>query len=185
MSTYEKIASILLALVLLGLTIASYREIKEPPEQKGAPSSFDQSRGQDFKIGPFTNTVSEHYSGGLESACEPLQPVIIAALHDIKERLEHEATSYLAGAEDEFEVNQTVLQVLCNKNAEIILADSNGNTLILQKVPFVRAVPQGSGADDIGTTVRINATIVPKGAATPAAITTYGEVLIPDRFLDN
>jgi hypothetical protein len=176
MSTYEKIASVLLTLLLVGGIIASYREIKEPEPARGPETSdFDASRGQDFKLGPYSTIVDEHTSGGQESNCTALQPEVIGALHDIKQRLD---------AGGDFEVNQPVLQLLCNKNAQITLSDAGGNRLILQKVPFTRVVPQGGTAADIGTKVHLDATVVPKGAAVPAQPTTFGEVLIPDRFLD-
>lgn len=174
MSIYEKIASVILALVLIVIVVASYHEFKEPKGPGG--SDFDQSLGQDFNIGPFATVVSEHYSGGLEQDCVRLQPVIIAALHDISGRLKLKP--------DTFEVNQQALQLFCNKNAEVVLGDGAGNTLILHKAPFTRAVPQNGTADDIGTDVRIEATLVPAGAPVPAQPTTYGDVLIPDRFLD-
>ena len=37
---------------------------------------------------------------------------------------------------------------------------------------------------DIGTTVRINATIIPLGKPTPTEPSAKAEILIPDRFLD-
>jgi hypothetical protein len=150
----------------------------------GIHSGFDKSLGQDLKMGPFVSVVSQQSSGGEEN-CAPLRPVIIAALHDIKERLEtHSITTFFSGTEDAFEVNEPTLQLFCRKNATIILSDSNGNRLVLQKVPFVRVVPKEGAADDIGTEVRINATVVPAGGAVPLEPTTYGDILIPDRFLD-
>ena len=162
----------------------SYRELKEPPEQARAPGgpNFEQSIGQNFIIGPFASIVDEQSSGGLEADCDRLQPLIVGALHDIKERLEHQKT--YTGVEDAFEVNQPILQLLCNKNAEVTLADSAGNKLVLQKIPFVRAVPPQGTPADIGTEVRINATVIPIGSSTSTQPTTYGDVLIPDRFLD-
>lgn len=185
MSLYEKIASIIIALLVIGIVVFSYREFKEPPAGEGAPrphSGFDQSIGQDFIIGPYSQTVSSHASGGLEDNCADVKPVILGTLHDIKERLEH-LKSY-SGTEDAFEVNEQTLQLFCNKTASITLADAAGNTLLLQKVPFVRAAPQGGDAGDVGTEVRINATLVPKGAPVPAEPTTFGDELIPDRYLD-
>ena len=178
MSTYEKIASVLLALLLVGVVVASYREFKEPGHSlRGTESSdFDASRGQDFKIGVYNSIVDEQSSGGEESNCAALQPEIIGALHDIKQRID---------SGGDFEVNEPVLQLLCGKTAQITLSDSGGNRLILQKVPFVRAIPQGGTAADTGTRVHIDATVVPAGAEVPKKPTTYGEVLIPDRFLDN
>ncbi len=188
MSTYEKIASVGIGILIIVMIVFSYNEFKEPPEQpsgsKGG-SHFDESLGQDFKIGSFTTVVSEKSSGEMEDNCETLQPVIIAALHDIKEHLKREKNSALPlDMKDIFEVNEPTLQLFCHKNAEITLTDNNGNRLLLQKLPFVRVVPLQSTAADIATEVRINATIALVGAASPVQPTTYGDVLIPDRFLD-
>ncbi len=178
MSTFEKITSILVGVLLVLILLFSYREFKEPSEQaEGSKTAlrFDESLGQEFKIGPFATVVGEQSSGGPEAGCEALQPVIIAALHDIKKRL---------GTRDIFEVNEAALELFCQKNAEVTLADSGGNKLLLQKAPFTRAVPPQGSAEDIGTEVRINATLLPAGGLVPARPTTYGDILIPDRFLD-
>ena len=178
MSTYEKIASVAVGVFLVFGIIFSYHEIKEPPEMHGSRSGsrFDESLGQDFKIGTFNTLVSEHVSGGTEEGCGVIQPVIMGALHDIEERLH---------TEDIFQVNERTLKLFCNRNAEVTLSDASGTMLILKKVPFERVVPpQGTDAD-IGTRVRINATVVRKGAPAPTDPTTYGDVLIPDRFLDS
>jgi hypothetical protein len=185
MSTYEKIASVAAGILIVCMIIFSYHEIKEPPEHDSGTSDFDQSVGQDFKIGNFSTVVSEQSSGGPEDACEPLQPVIIAALHDIKEHLETQKISnYSNGTGDIFEINEPTLTLLCNKYVQIILADSAGNKLLLQKIPFMRAIPPQGNPIDIGTEVRINATFTPLGSPTPSDPTTYGDILIPDRFLD-
>ena len=167
------------------MIIFSYREVTEPRGQEGevrGNPTFDQSIGQNFVIGPFATVVSQQSSGGLEDNCAQTQPIVIGVLHDIKERLEHQKA--YTGVEDAFEVNQPTLQLFCNKNAEITLADSSGNELILQKVPFIRGVPAEGTPEDIGTEVRINATLVPKGAPVPTQPTTYGDELLPDRVLD-
>jgi hypothetical protein len=188
MSTYEKIASVIIGIVIILTIIFSYHEIKEPSEGLSGvklSSDFDASLGQDFKIGSFATVVSAQSSGGPEDNCEQLHPVIVAALHDIEEHLEtHDILDLVTGAEETFEVNQQTLQLFCNKSAEITLSDSKNNQLILQKVPFTRAIPPQGSADDIGTEVRINATVVPAGAPAPSVPTTYGDILIPDRFLD-
>ncbi len=177
----------MVGILLAAMIIFSYHEFKEPGEQVGElgiHSGFDKSLGQDFKIGPFLSVVSQQSSGG-EEKCAPLRPVIIAALHDIKERLEtHSIAIFFSGTGDAFEVNEPALQIFCRKNGEITLADSNGNRLVLQKVPFVRVVPKEGTTDDIGTEVRINATVVPVGKPAPSEPTTFGDILIPDRFLD-
>jgi hypothetical protein len=185
MSTYEKIISVLLALLLVFIVFISYRELREQPERQSGASTgpnFEASIGQNFIIGSFANVISEDSSGGVEDNCEALKPVIVGALHDVKERLEH-AKPY-TGVEDAFEVNEQTLQLLCNKNADITLADAGGNKLILQKAPFTKVVPPQSTTADIGTEVRINATIAPAGKPVPTEPTTYGDVLIPDRYLD-
>ena len=186
MSTYEKIISIIIGVLLVAIVIFSYHELRESPEGPGRGPNFDESLGQNFVIGPFTTTVAEQSSGGLEQNCGPLQSVIIGALHDIMERLEtHSILSIFTGDTDAFEVDGETLQLFCNKNAEVTLADAAGHWLVLQKVPFTRGVPQGGTQNDIGTEVRINASIIPAGSSTPAQPTTYGDILIPDRFLDS
>ncbi len=185
MSIYEKIASVIIVILLVLMVVFSYREFRESPEQIGGPRAgpdFDESIGENLKIGSFATIVSEHSSGGREDNCETLQPVIVGALHDIKERLEHQ--KIYIGVEDAFEVNKPTLQILCDKSAEITLADTNGNTLVLEKIPFEKVVPLRGSAVDVGTRVRINATLVPVGGPMPSQPTTYGDVLIPDRFLD-
>lgn len=184
MSTYEKIATAIIAVLVLGIIVYSYREYKESPEHPGGPmsSAFDQSVGKDFKIGNFATVVDQQSSGSPEDNCVQLQPILIGTLHDIKERLEH--MKPYSGTEDAFEVNVATLTLLCNTTATITLADSSGNQLFLEKVPFTRATPQGGGSDDVGTVVHINATVIPKGSAATSTPTTYGEELIPDRFLD-
>ncbi|MDE1925322.1 MAG: hypothetical protein KGH79_04070 [Patescibacteria group bacterium] len=185
MSTYEKIATVIIAVLLAVMVVYSYRELSEKRPPRGGPNTgpnFSQSLGQDFIIGPFATVANEQSSGGPEDNCDALKPVIVGALHDIKEHLEHGGA--YAGGEQAFEVNEPALQLLCNKNAEITLSDSGGDMLILQKVPFTREVPPQGTPADIGTAVRINATVVPKGAPVPAQPTTYGYQLIPDRYLD-
>ena len=185
MSTYEKIATVALGILVIAMVIFSYRELREPPQYAqgpGAGPNFSESIGQDFKIGPFVSIVDEQSSGGLEANCDQLQPLIIGVLHDIKERLKHQKA--YTGTEDTFEVNEATLQLLCNKNAEVTLADAAGNKLLLEKGPFVRMVPPQGTPVDIGTEVRINATVISVGAPTSTQPTTYGDVLIPDRFLD-
>jgi len=166
----------------------SYHEIKEPTRETGVSregSGFDRSITQDFKMGPFVTVVSEKYFGGPEDNCEPWQPVIVTVLHDIKERLEaKKIPASLAGVGDVFEVNEPTLQLLCNKNVEIILVDNEGNKLLLQKIPFMRDVPPQGSVADIGTRVRINATVILVGESMPAEPTTWGDVLIPDQYLD-
>lgn len=178
MSTYEKIASVVIGVFLVFVIIFSYHEIKEPTETGASKSGsrFDDSFGQDFKIGVYGNLVSEQVSGGMEGECAALQPVIMGALHDIEERL---------NAGDTFEVNERTLKLFCNREAQIVLSDVNGNKLILEKVPFARTIPSQGTDADIGTRVRINATSVSTGAPTPDKPTTFGDVFIPDRFLDS
>jgi hypothetical protein len=183
MSAYEKIIFSAIGVLLVFMIIFSFHEIKEPHGQE--VSRFNKTIGQHFIIGPFATVVRQQSSGGPEDNCTALQPVTIAALHDIKERLEaHSIATLLFDTGDIFEINQSTLLLLCNKNAQIILSDKNGNELVLQKMPFVRMVPKGGIATDEGTEVRIQATIIPIGAPTPTQPTTYGDILIPDRFLD-
>ncbi|HUD02442.1 MAG TPA: hypothetical protein VMR46_00260 [Candidatus Paceibacterota bacterium] len=184
MSLYEKIATVIIVILVLIMVVFSYHEYKEPAHESasGPNSGFDQSIGADFIIGPYNRVVSSQVSGGLEDNCTELQSVFVGTLHDIKERLEHLKT--YTGVEDPFEVNEATLQLLCNKNVTLTLSDASDNTLVLQKIPFVRMVPQNGEQDDIGTEVHINATLVPKGGVEPSQPTTYGDELIPDRFLD-
>jgi hypothetical protein len=188
MSTYEKIASILLVILFAVILILSYGNLKnhEAAEQsvQGA-SDFDESTGQDFKIGPFATTTSERVSGGIEASCTLIQPVIIAALHDLDTRLiEQAATFGISGKWDAFEVNAPTLDALCNKNVEMVLADGNGNTLTLVKTPFARAIPQGGDSGDMGTSVTLTATITRLDGTPSSKPTAYARILIPDRFLD-
>ncbi|HEY6019762.1 MAG TPA: hypothetical protein VIY48_07625 [Candidatus Paceibacterota bacterium] len=184
MSMFEKIASIIIAILVLGIVAFSYRELTERKvdEHESRGPSFEQSVGQDFKIGPFATVLNQSSSGSVESDCEHLQPVIVGVLHDIKMHLE-DLNTY-SGMRDVFEVNQDTLQLFCNKNASVTLVDQSGTKLVLEKVPFVRATPSGGTAADIGTDVRINATVIVPGTVPPKQPTTWGEELIPDRFLD-
>ena len=188
MSTYEKLGLAIISILLLFMVIVSFKELKEPPELGGfinAPSRFDQSIGKDFMIGPFTTLVSQHSSSELEKNCDVLQPVILATLHDVKEHLEIQARLASPNTpEYAFEVNEQTLALFCHTTADITLSGSSGVQLLLQKTPFARSVPPGREAGDVGTLVRINATRIPAGGSTPAQPTTYGEILIPDRFLD-
>ena len=185
MSTYEKIATVLIFLLVIVLVFFSFREFREP-EHDGARerSGFDESIGQTFALGPFATLVSTSSAGGVEENCERLEPVIIGTLHDIKERLEAQKLASFGGKEGVLSVNQDALALFCNKNAQATLADSQGDMLILKKLPFERAVPPGGESADIGTRVHIDATLVRSGEAAPAKPTTFGEVLIPDRYLD-
>ncbi len=190
MSTYEKIASAVVGVLLILMVIFSYHEFKEPtqhPALPGAPSDFDDSIGQNFIIGPYASVVSEQSSATTEDNCSSLQSVIVAALHDIKEHLEHVRQGGGPGAEDPFQVNQKALELFCHTTAVATLSDGAGNELVLEKIPFTRAIPPGGGPSDMGTEVRINATLIPAGTATstPAQMTTYGDELIPDRYLDS
>jgi hypothetical protein len=163
----------------------SYHEYKEPAPEEGRTkpvSKFDQSIGQDFTIGSYTKVVGSSTSGVVEVGCTVLKPVILATLHDIKERLEHAKAN--TGTEDAFVVNEQTLQLFCNTTATVTLSDAVGNTLLLQKPPFDRGVPSGAPQKYIGTEVRINATLVSKGSPVPMVPTTFGDQLIPDLFLD-
>jgi hypothetical protein len=181
MSTYEKIATIVIVILVVPMIFFSYHEFNESTGEKTAESGFNQTIGQDFKIGPFDTVSDQHASADMEDNCGPLQGVIIAALHDIRERLEH---LNVYSADDVFGVNRSALDLFCHTDATITLSDAEGNRLILHKTPFTRGIPQGGTAEDIGTEVHIDATVVPAGKAAPTAPTTYGDVLIPDRHLD-
>ncbi len=180
MSTFEKIASVIIAILLIGTLVFSYHELTERPEHEGPPPpDFAHSVGSSLEIGPFGTLLSEQSSGGMEDNCQALQPVILGTLHDVDEHLE-ELGVYQSGT---FEVNQQTLDLLCNKNASVTLSDVQGDKLILEKIPFVREVPPGGAPNDIGTDVRINATVILPGAVPPSSPTTYGEELIPDQYL--
>ncbi len=187
MSTYEKIATVIIFLLVVGILAFSFREFREPPEHGGEMqerSTFDESFGQNFTIGPFATLVSTTSSGGLEENCGPFQPVIIGTLHDIKEHLEAEKIPAFEGKEGDLMVNQSALDLFCNKSAEAVLADQNGDKLLLQKIPFDRGVPPGGMQDDIGVRVHIAATLIVSGEATSSKPTTFGEEFIPDRYLE-
>lgn len=182
MSTYEKIASLIIGALIITAVAFSYHEITEPKEsdhERGP--NFLQSLGQDFKMGTFVIVLSQGSSGPVEINCKPLEPVIIATLHDIDENLE-ELGVYKPGT---FEVNQQTLDLLCYQNASLTLLNERGAKLLLVKLPFRRAMPLGASPADIGTDIRINATILLPGAVPPTSPTTYGEELIPDRYLDS
>lgn len=184
MSLFEKIASTIIGVFVIGGLIFSYHELTEKPggDTGNRGPNFEQSVGQDFKIGPFATLLNQQSSGGSEAGCERLKPVIVGVLHDIKERLEQQ--NVYTGSQDVFEVNEQTLQLFCNKDASVTLVDPSGNKLLLEKVPFVRAIPQGGTAEDTGVDVRINATVIVPGTVPPRTPTAWGEELIPDRFLD-
>jgi len=183
MSKFEKILAAVIAILVLVMVIYSVREIREPHDGGSQPPSrFSQAVGTDFAIGPFNTVTSTRMSDTLETNCEHYQSVIIGALHDVKQRLEH--MDAYSGVEESFAVSSDALQVFCHTDATITLADESGNSLILHKLPFTRATPPGGMAEDIGTDVHIDATVVPAGQSVPATPTTFGDVLIPDRYLD-
>lgn len=183
MSTYEKIASVLLVL-LLAVSLALWVN-RHPEEGPQGPRDFDESTGQDFKIGPFATVIDEETSGGAEERCSMLQPVLIAALHDIDERLQTQAAALgIAGPWDTFEVNAATLAALCNKHVTITLTDTYRDTLVLEKLPFVRGMPPGGAAGDEGTLVSLTATLRRAGAPMPSGPQATAGILIPDRFLD-
>lgn len=181
MSTYEKIIAAIAATLVIVMLVFSYHEITEPKgsDHEEGPN-FAQSVGQDFKMGTFTTVLSQESSGAFETNCTALEPVIIGALHDIDQHLEAQGV-YRPGT---FEVNQQTLNMLCYQNASLTLSNDAGAKLLLVKLPFERKVPRGGGQEDVGTAIRINATVVLPGAVPPASPTTYGEELIPDRYLD-
>ncbi len=191
MSTYEKLALAVIGVLLVVMIGWSYNELEESPRQEGFRddrSDFDKSFGQEFKIGSFTKIVSMSSSNKEENDCEPLEPVIVSVLHDIKERLEvHEKDFDLSlnNKEDAFEINEEMLKFFCNTTADVTLSATDGKKLFLRKLPFSRGIPTGGTDADIGTEVRIQATIIPRGeTSVPAEPTVYGDTLIPDQFLD-
>lgn len=181
MSTYEKIASVLVGVLVIAMLVFSYHEITEPKgsDHEQGPN-FEQSLGQSFKMGTFTTVLSQDSSGSLETNCKPLEPVIIGTLHDIDVHLE-ELGVYKPGV---FEVNQQTLDLLCHQNASLTLSNDQGVKLLLVKQPFKRGIPAGGATNEVGTDVRIDATVVTPGAVPPTTPTTYGEELIPDQELD-
>jgi hypothetical protein len=184
MSTYEKIATIIIGVLVVAMLVFSYHEIKEPapPELFNANSTFDTTIGKSFTIDGYSTIASTTASGGVENNCQALQPVVIALLHDISERLQKISDSRAAHS---LEVNMSTLQLFCQKNVEITLTDNMGNQLVLEKLPFLRTLPpEDTNPADIGTEIRINATVIAKGVAIPATPTTYGDILMLDRFLN-
>jgi hypothetical protein len=183
MSTYEKIATLVIGVLVVSMLVFSYHEIKEPaaPELFNANSTFDTAVGKNFTINGYSSIASTTSAGGSENNCQALQPVIIAVLHDIAERLQKVSDSHT----DSIEVNMSTLQLLCQKNVEITLTDRLGDQLVLDKIPFLRTLPpEDTNPADIGTEIRINATVIAKGAQIPATPTTYGDILMLDRFLN-
>lgn len=190
MSTYEKIALGIGVALLLAVVGWSFHEVEEPFGHErfhGGWSDFDESFGTEFRIGAFTEVVDMSSSDTLEDNCTLLEPVIASVLHDITERLEGEAeheSSFSYGRENAFEVNEKILALFCHTTAEVTLSARNGDKLLLKKVPFVRGIPPGGTDKDIGSEVRIEATLIPRNAtSTPTEPTVYGDTLIPDRFL--
>lgn len=182
MSTYEKIASVLLAVLLVALA-ALWFGGGRPDGHRG--SDFDDSVGQNVVIGPFDTVISQQTSGGPEQNCTMLTPVLVAALHDIDEHLSDQAhTLGVSGRWDNLEVNAPTLAALCNKNATITLRDNKGDTLVLVKAPFVRMVPQGGDQADIGTAVSLTASVTVLGGTPPAAPQADAFELVPDRLLE-
>lgn len=183
MSTTEKIGLAVIVLLLMGMSVFSYHEIKEPENHEQGPN-FSESLGQEFKIGQFVSIMSETHSGGEELNCAKLQPVIVAALHDVKARLEEQNSMGLFSDKQEiFEVSQETLKLFCNKNAEITLTDGSRNRLVLLKSPFQKGIPTQGTSDDMGTEVKISTTVISAGAAAPELPSVSGVILIPDRFL--
>ena len=180
MSTYEKITSIVIAVTLLAILMFSYHEITEPADDGDRGPSFTESIGEDFAMGTFTTTLNRHASASVEENCRALEPVLIATLHDIDEHLE-ELGVYKQGR---FEINQETLDILCHTEATLTFTNDRGEKLLLEKLPFKRKIPTNGSAADVGTDIRINATVILPGTVPPGTPTTYGEVLIPDRYLD-
>jgi len=89
MSTYEKIALVLIGILVIAALVFSYHEITEPKgsDHRRGPN-FEQSFGQNFEMGTFSTILSQQSSGTEEINCKPLEPVIIVTLHDIDEHLE-------------------------------------------------------------------------------------------------
>jgi hypothetical protein len=181
MSTLEKILTGLLALFVIVLVYFSFHEITEPHGGSfgGERSEFERSFGSIVRIGPFVNVVGERSSGGQEQNCEELQPVIVAALHDIK--IDLQDLRLIEEGPDSFEVDQATLDLFCNKEASLTIADGRGAQLILDKQPFVRVIP--SAPEDAGYEVKIDARFVPLGGSASANPTASADVLIPDRYL--
>jgi len=181
MNNYEKIVSVLIGAFVIAMIVFSYHEITEPEKDDYEQGpNFEQSFGQDFKMGTFRTILSQQSSGFVEINCKLLEPVIITTLHDIDEHLE-ELSVYKPGT---FEVNQQTLDLLCHQNASLTLSNNRGVKLLLVKQPFTRSIPPGSTVDEIGTDIRIDATVIIPGAIPPTSPTTYGEELIPDIYLD-
>jgi len=176
-SGYERIGLIAIGALLMLVLALSLNEFS-------GESDFDASIGRTLQIGLFSTLRDQDVSDTIENDCEQFYPVIVTALHDIKEHLEHMKKHPLFSSEEPFEVNQDTLTVFCHTEASITLGDGTGRELILEKSPFVRDIPRGGGPDDIGTRVHIDATVVAAGADVPPKPTTYADVLIPDRFLE-
>lgn len=182
MSTLEKILSAALAVLVIGIVYFSMHEMGEPHGLFGGErTEFEHSFGSTVRIGPFINPAGERSSGDQEPRCDMLQPVIVAALHDIKVDLQ--AQHVITEGPDSFEVDQQTLDLFCNKEATLTLADARGWTLVLTKRPFVRMAPVDA-PQDIGTDVRIDAFVVPLGGAKPATPSATSDILIPDRYLE-
>lgn len=180
MIKYEKIALLIVSAVVVAGVALSYHEWSETrqTEQVEGPN-FAASLGPSLKLGPFTTVLSQSASGPRDPNCTALQPVITSTLHDIDQRLIARGT-YQPGV---FQVNQQSLELFCHHTASITLSSQVGVKLILVKQPPVRTTPPGASADNVGTKIHIDATVVQPGTVPPTTPTTYGDEVIPDRFL--
>lgn len=180
MTNYEKIGLLVIFILIVAGVGLSYHEWSETKkiEQFEGPS-FGQSVGPDLKLGSFDTVLSRTSSGPINAHCTALQPVIISTLHDVNQKLINMG-AYQSGS---FQVNQRSLDLLCHQTASITLSNSAGEKLILTKQPSTRIAPPGASPDNVGTSIHIDATIVRPGALPPTTRTTYGEEVIPDRYL--
>ena len=185
MNTKEKIISAVVLGLILILSIWSYAEVTEQSGMEDFEdeiSDFERSFGDTFIMGSFETIQYSTSSQTYEANCDVEKPVIVSVLHEIYEEL-NTGLFALWGDKTTFMVDPQTLALFCNTTATITLRDNTGALLTLKKVPFTRDIPEGGTAADIGTTVRINATVTPPASQGTEPVQTYASLLIPDRIL--
>lgn len=143
---------------------------------------LDTKAGLSFKVGPFTTLVHKTTEGGKEASCPKLQPMIRATFQSMQNHMASRAFSLGYGASwNVLEVDQKTLDLFCNKHVMVLLRNQQGDELLLEKLPFVRMSDSKTG--DLGTLIRVNAAIIPKGGKARKQPDEYGQVFMPDRLL--
>ncbi len=188
MNTYEKIIAGVIGLIIIAISVFSYFELTEDAYKEFSEketSDFEESFGSVFVMGSFTEVLDSTQSAEREGNCALQKPVLVSVLHDINEELETSFSSLFKG-DDDFEVNQETLDILCAKNATITLRNKNGDTLQIEKVPFIPNVPAQQYNGQLGTQVELRATVTEyKKDETESESETFSRtMLIPYKMLE-